>query len=197
MRMEVLKNLETDKKSSIRVLSIERRKAISYEDRIGLSDRITNQVIALNEWKTADIILAYADYNHEVATDKLVLNAMLSGKKVYMPITKGSDMEFFQIHTLDEMRPGNYGIREPIGLESEQYHFKQSDQILMLVPGTAFDKEKNRMGYGKGYYDRYLERYPIQERIGLAFACQIFDTIPHEKTDIKMKKVVSESAIYE
>lgn len=100
-------------------------------------------------------------------------------------------MEFCSLSSFEQLVPGTYGILEPDGTDvSEQKNG------LMLVPGVAFDKLRNRIGYGKGYYDRYLKAHPLLHTIALAFDLQIVSKIKAQEQDVKPELLLTESCIY-
>lgn len=177
---------------------INKRRELSTEERIRLSDIITEKVRGLNEYKKADKVLVYADNNGEVATDKLINISLLEGKKVYAPVSlQNFELDFYRVFALDEMEPAAYGIREPLKIE----YLKLNDNdvtpdTICITPGTVFDRKCNRMGYGKGYYDRFFARMKIENRIGLAFELQMTDRIDKKESDIPMTAVVTEENIW-
>ncbi len=178
--------------SPLRKEMIEKRKSLSVEERLLKSDAIMSKLIALPEYIAADTVLVYADYNGEVATDRIILKALLDGKKVYTPVCeKGFVLDFYRVFALDELTPGAYGIREPLKIEYlklDKEHI--SHDTLCITPGVVFDREGHRLGYGKGFYDRFFANTDIKNRIGLCFDFQIVDEIVPNSTDIAMTKVI-------
>lgn len=177
-------------KAVIRKNSIKKRNRLTPLEQIFASDKITEYVVSIEEVVNAESVLLYADFNNEVMTDKMALKLMLMGKKVYMPKVTGDSMEFYRIFELDEMLPGAFGIREPIDISDLSYNYKAGDVII--CPGVAFDENGNRIGYGKGFYDRYLMDKDNLVKIGICYQCQIVDVIDAEVNDIRMNYVVSE-----
>ena len=191
----LVKNMET--KERIRKLSIKRRSQLTLSERIIKSDKILKLLIETDNWKKAKCILAYADFKNEVMTDKIIFKAILEGKTVYLPKINGDEMVFYRIYSVEELVPGYFGIREPIGLTDEKINpCDMKEEILVIVPGTAFDKECNRIGYGKGFYDRYLKLYCLINTIGLAFERQVFESIPHNEEDIPISLLITEDRIF-
>ena len=108
-----------DEISVLRKEIINKRKQLSLEARLSMSDSIYEKVCKLSEYKNSDNVLVYADVNGEVATDKIILNALLQGKNVYAPVCLDNhSMDFYQIFAIDEMYPGKYGIREPLQIDN-------------------------------------------------------------------------------
>ncbi len=185
-------------KEHIRKLALEKRNSLSLNEKLYKSDKILEFLITTSYWKNAKYILAYADFKNEVMTDKLILTAILEGKEVYLPKIEDNEMSFYRIYSLEELISGYFGIREPIGLLSEKINPEDiDDPMLIIVPGTAFDIECNRIGYGKGFYDKYLKQYELNNTIGLAFECQIFDEVPHTKQDEALSYLITENRIIE
>lgn len=159
------------------------------------------------QFKEADIILVYADYQSEVITTPLFTEALMAEKQIFAPRVSGEEMEFYRISNKEGMKEGYKGIREPV---SDLSFIERIDalraqgracSLLMLMPGVAFDKERHRIGYGKGFYDRYLKQ-PMQENIkvytiALCYECQLLDKIPYEIHDIMPNMIITENGIYE
>ena len=174
---------------------IAKRRTLSVDKRLELSDTIAGRLFETDEYKNADTVLIYADYNGEVATDRIINRCFLDGKAVYAPVCgKDCDLAFYRIYALDEMEPGAYGIREPLTIEYLKLSDKDiSDKSVCITPGSVFDRHCNRCGYGKGYYDRFFADTPIGIRIGLAYDFQINEDITVKDTDIAMTMIITEN----
>ena len=132
------------------------------------------------------------DFGGEVGTRPLMLEAWKLGKTVWVPKVHGETMDFYEITSFDELKPGAYGILEPdAGIPAS------ADDGLMIMPGVAFDTNRNRVGYGGGYYDRYLESHPQLHTLALAFDMQVLFEVPAEEQDIKPQLLVTETNIYQ
>ena len=188
------RNSETDKKSQ-RKISLAKRADISDEKRREMSDRISEYLDSNESYKDSLCVLVYADYNNEVETDRIVLKALLSGKEVYMPKVKGREMEFYRVFSVSELEPGSFGIREP--LDIEHFRYEEKAGTICLLPLACFDDNGNRIGYGGGFYDKYLSRTKVDKKIGLAFACQHTEVIECDDHDIRLDMVVTEEGIKE
>ena len=123
------------------------------------SRRLTKQVLKLPQFLQADRIMAYADYNHEVMTRFIIEEAWKAGKEVAVPKVVGKDMIFYRLTDFSQLAPGYFGIPEPVGSEAVDW-----EDALMIMPGVAFDRENHRVGYGGGFYDRFLEKHPHIKR---------------------------------
>ncbi len=155
----------------------------AYLDKI-----IFNKVINLKEYKQAKLILVYASLKDEVDTIKLIKYSLENGKKVAVPRCKGDNIVFYNINSLEELAEGKFGILEP----KTSKVVGDLNNSICIVPGLVFDKEKNRVGYGKGFYDRFLENYN-GTKIGLTYKECICEKIDSDKYDIKMDKIIDES----
>ena len=101
-------------------------------------------------------------------------------------------MEFYYIESLDDLKPGAFGILEPKESAKAAYCCRRENDILILVPGVSFDLSGRRIGYGGGFYDAYLQKAGEVHTIGLAFEVQMADQIPAEAHDIRMEYVMTE-----
>ena len=110
---------------------------------------------------------------------------------LYLPRTRGHDLEIARVTSETKMERGAYGVPEPVTDELASIQ----DMDLVLAPGVAFDREGNRLGYGKGYFDRLLKDCACP-KVGLAYEMQMVDHVPEHQGDIPMDKVVTEEKIY-
>lgn len=156
------------------------------------SARILERFTALAEYKEASLLLAYVDAKREVETRPLMHKAWQDGKRVAAPRVDGDGvMYYYVIESLDDLEPGSFGIMEP----KKGCPLCETETGLMLMPGVAFDEYCHRVGYGGGYYDRYLERHPELIHIALAFEFQLFSEVPFEEHDILPQRIVTEERI--
>lgn len=197
-------------KKEIREECLVRRAEISKELQTEYSIRITADTINHPFFIDADYILMYADFNNEVQTEEIAKKAYNDGKKVFYPKVFGDTMDYYLIHNIYELNFGYRGIREPNPSNYEFIHELKSvndnhKNVLMIMPGVAYDSKRNRVGYGKGFFDKYLfylaSKLQGDERvkyntIALAYSCQLVNEIPIEETDIKPDILITESHIY-
>ena len=168
-------------------------------------DIISYKVMALNEYKEAECLFTYVDYNKEVRTITLIKDALKIGKKVAVPkvysvnVTEEGKtskyMKFHYISSLDDLKEGFRGIKEP----SEELPVADidSDKAIMVMPVVAFDEDKNRVGYGSGVYDRYLSTHNVIKKIGVAYEEQKVDKIDDiDSFDIKPDVIITQKSIY-
>lgn len=107
------------------------------------------------------------------------------------PRVSGDNMEFYQVHSMQDFEEGAFHIMEP----AEGLRLAESEYAFCMVPGSAFDRLGNRYGYGKGYYDRYFSVHRNLYRIGVAYENQIEERIPSERFDVKMQALATETGI--
>ena len=150
-----------------------------------LDNKIFNKVINLKEYKESNSILTYISLKEEADTLKLIEYSLKIGKKVAVPKCEGDIIKFSLISNLTDLKKGKFNILEPI-TNNVVTDFKNS---ICIIPGVAFDKQNNRIGYGKGFYDKFLHNYD-GTKVGLAYKECICEKIDIEKTDIKIDKIV-------
>ena len=181
--------METDKKH-IRSLIQNKRNLLSDNEISGMSLKIADYIINMKEFKEADNILTYVSFRSEVKTDYIIENAFELGKKVFVPKVIGKNMIFVKIESFKELTQGYMGIREPVS--SDEADIKEG---FMCMPGMVFDNECNRIGYGGGFYDRYLSKDNEFIKAALCYDFQILEEIPHEPHDLKPDYVISEKRV--
>lgn len=176
-----------------------RREVLSLRDNIPEKERergrilITERICNHQMFCSSDILLAFVNYGSEIDTQDIISEALKKGKVVYVPRVEGEDMNFYRINSLEDLCVGYKGIREPAeGAEAFLYSGKDAEKVLMLMPGAVFDEGRNRIGYGKGFYDRYLsDKAGLQIRtIGIGYKCQLVKELPAQDWDIKPYQVI-------
>ncbi len=181
-------------KRIIRKEVISRRDALSSELRKAKDESIGRRLLTLPEFIKARIILFYASFRSEVDTMKLLQRSLLDGKTVVLPRvdTSNTSLVLYTIPSVEDLVPGHFGIKEP--RENREELIEPSDIEMIIVPGVAFDEHCNRLGYGKGYYDRLLS-HKNALAVGLAYEEQILAHIPADAHDIKMDKIITDKRI--
>ena len=184
-------NIETKSEIRSRILKI--RNSLTEEDRRQAASLLRERILKHQWYCMSDTILCYADYGSEISTKELIREALSSGKKVFLPKVEGENMTFYRISELSDLAQGYKGIPEPRG-DTESYHGGEQDaeKTLLFMPGVAFDRYRNRIGYGKGFYDRFLAEHPeLQPRsIAVGYQCQLLEELPVEETDIRPCQVI-------
>lgn len=164
----------------------------NVQDKKLKSNIITEKLLDLDEVKNANVVAIYASLADEVNTDILIEKLLILNKIVAIPkLIDDEKMEFYRINNISDLVNKNLlGILEP---ESEEFLKVNKEEIeLMIIPGICFDMNKNRVGFGKGYYDKYLENNDIN-KIGICFDEQILvcDRIDADKNDVKMDRIIT------
>ncbi|MDD6058387.1 MAG: 5-formyltetrahydrofolate cyclo-ligase [Clostridiales bacterium] len=190
----MVKNLPKEKSTeTLRILHRGLRDAMMPEEVRRKSDRICEQLLASACYHNSDTVYGYYPLGNEVDCLPILRDALKRGKQIALPKTgKDFQMEFYRIFSLNEVASGHFHVMEP----KEGCPLVQSEAAVVLVPGVVFDRQGNRYGYGKGYYDRYLARYSGLETIGLAYEHQMEEKLLTKATDISMRWVYTEGGCY-
>ena len=177
-------------KAEVRKQIRELKRAVPLEEKILRSEGIMRQVEALPAFQQAATVLLYWSMADEVQTHAFV-EKWYKDKVLLLPCVDGDDLRLRQYTGPECMVAGEqFGIGEPTGEE-----FMNLDAVeLIMVPGVAFDRTGNRMGRGRGFYDRLLKSTPNAMKVGVAFDFQLLDSVPTEPHDVKMDKVIVETA---
>ncbi|WP_024614895.1 5-formyltetrahydrofolate cyclo-ligase [Clostridium sp. Ade.TY] len=180
-------------KKEIRKNIIDIRDKINSTEKKILDSEIINNFINSYEYKEAKVIFSYIGFGSEINTKIIINDALKKGKIVCVPKVKGKEMLIIKISSLDNLVKSNYGILEPVGNET---NINIIDLDLIIMPGVAFDKFKNRIGYGGGYYDKLLYNSNISAyKIALAYDFQVLESIYSENHDIKVDKIITEKRV--
>lgn len=177
-------------KRALRKTVLAVRNQMSDRERIEQSEQNTIALLSDERYRNAKQLLLFASYGSEADTSQLFRQALADGKEVYFPkvVTDGdfSEMIFFRVWKESDLVPGFKGIPEPEG-NSTVFQYDERIACLMIMPGAVFDKEHNRIGYGRGFYDRYLSKNPelLKQTIAIGFACQLVDEIDADEYDCK------------
>lgn len=178
-------------KKQLRKKIRERKKEFSLSEKIELSRPVFEKIEKEELFKEAKVVLLYYSMDDEVYTHDFV-EKHYKTKTILLPCVDGDDLILRQYLGIESMKAGEqFGILEPVGKE-----FNDLEKIdLMIIPGVAFDKEKNRLGRGRGFYDRLLKTVNAT-KIGVCFDFQIVEQVPTEDFDVKMDVVISTTNIY-
>ena len=182
-------------KKEIRKNILQRRKALDQETVRRLSCMICEKISGLKAYKTAEDLCLYMPINNEVDVTLLIEPAIAAGKRIWLPRVIEQDgskeMDFFHYDKTTSLTEGPYHIREP---RSEQKLIPH-EKTLILMPGAVFSEKRDRIGYGGGYYDRYLSQHPVCRTVAPCYDFQILPEIPAELHDIRPQMVVSPQRI--
>lgn len=163
------------------------------------SKQMIDRLFSLPEYQNCQELLLYCAISSEVSTDNIISTAAADGKRIFCPKTYGyGQMEFYRILSTKDLQPGRYNIPEP-GEEERFVPAKREKTVLILLPGLAFDRRRYRLGYGGGYYDRYLERLCAAKcpyvSAALAFEIQMVNQVITAEHDQKMDLLITPSEV--
>jgi 5-formyltetrahydrofolate cyclo-ligase len=185
-------------KAELRIQLHARRNALAAEDRTRFSASITRSLLALDAYRRARKVMAYMTFGSEFMTETFLRDALRQGKTIVLPrIDRIQDR--LQLHGVcefeRELAAGPWGIREP---RPDMCRVAELSAIdFILVPGLGFTVRGDRLGYGRGYYDRLLaDRGPRTALVAAAFSAQMVDRIPVGEHDIPVDVVITEEATY-
>lgn len=184
-------------KKQVRQEVLSNRKSMKPEDVELKSNKITETLLKSDFFAAAANIMAYIDFRNEVKTKKIIEESIAANKSIIIPISIPDTRELVLSQLIDyerELMPGTYGILEP----KEEFIRKVSADVidLVLIPGVAFDRRGYRVGYGAGYYDRFLSNVRSSvPRVALAFDLQIVPKVYEDDFDIAVDYIITESEI--
>lgn len=176
-------------KKELREKSKEIRRNIPEKD--FKSNAIYNALIGSEEYNDAKVIAIYNSMKDEVDTKEIILYSFLKDKTILLPKVVDQEMVFLKVDSKTKYKKSKFGVSEPVDGEI----FDPSTIDLFIIPGLAFDIKGNRLGYGAGYYDRYLQETDVL-KLGLAYEEQIVNSIPTDEYDIPMDIVQTEKERY-
>jgi 5-formyltetrahydrofolate cyclo-ligase len=181
-------------KAALRRGALARRDAIAGDTKRSKNARITKYLLDLPGFQTARLVLLYASFKSEADTLQLIRHCLMQGKRVSVPKVDRERVELllYEIKSLEDLVTGYFGIPEPTA--SVDRLTRVQDMDLIIVPGVAFDPQCNRLGYGKGFYDKLL-RLKRSPAIALAYEEQMVASIPAESHDIKMDGIITDKGI--
>lgn len=182
-----------DEKNLIRKQMKQLRADMTRTERFEKSMQIFEQLITVPEFKRADRIYTYVSMDNEIDTIMFIDYSLSLEKRVFVPRVSGKDMEFYEISDISELNPGYMGIYEP-DINGKEPDYSRTG--FMCMPGLAFDRSYNRIGYGGGFYDRYLSVDNKLYKAALAYEAQLLESIPAQDGDVRPDMIVTEESIY-
>lgn len=174
-----------DKKELRRTIR-ERKCAMTEEEILQRSARLGQLFAQSDAYKAAKTIYGYLPYNQEVRTVPMLEQALRDGKKVAVPKVYGEEMKFLYLDDLTRVAKGYAGIPEPIA----DGPVADDETALVLMPGLAFDPEGHRIGYGGGFYDKFLAAEPDHPTLALCYEFQMLPKLDTEEHDIPVDMVL-------
>jgi 5-formyltetrahydrofolate cyclo-ligase len=181
-----------DQKNRVRQVMRERREAMTPAERLEKSRRIGGIVRGLI--RDGEAVMVYSSKELEVNTQPLISDLLAAGNPVIVPIIVKEDVSLRLSYLKDPsvLVLSTFGVPEPIGSEIPA---KAGDVDTIILPMLGYDRTGGRLGYGAGYYDRFLARNPRIRRIGIAFSCQEAEEIPCDENDIHMNLIITEEGM--
>jgi 5-formyltetrahydrofolate cyclo-ligase len=168
---------------------LEMRNRLNHPEIAKKSKTIQEFVIKSKEFESAKVVGTYYAVGSEVTTELIIKRATILGKKIALPRVEEDKITFYEPSSTKSLIRGRFGILEP------QPYEQMNDIDILIVPGIAFDKKGNRLGYGMGFYDRLLSCKRTFS-IGLAYSFQLLENLPHDKYDKRLDAIASEDGIY-
>lgn len=176
------------------------REKLSREGVEGKSKLIKEKLFSLPEFQFARTVAFYVALkkSNEVETEEMIKESLKLGKRVLVPVTDlvEDKIVFSEIKNFDDLVPGPFDILEP--MPEVRKIFSTEAIMLIVIPGVAFDLHGHRIGYGLGFYDKFLSKLTKHvTKVGLAFELQIVENLPKEDHDIRLDKIITEDRIIE
>lgn len=169
------------------------RTAMSAEECYNIARKVTEKLITLKKFGEAEVVYLYNPIRNEMPTVYIAEKAVTQGKITAYPKVEGEDMRFYIIDDGEDVAYGYMNIKEPV---ASPERLVDIDKGIVILPGLAFDRKCNRAGYGKGFYDRFLEGHKNLVKIGIAYDFQVFDELETDIWDIPLDYVITETTIY-
>ena len=169
-------------RASVRAL----KRAMTEEEIVAKSEKLGELFVASEAYKQAKTIYGYMPYNQEVRTVAMLEQALKDGKRVAIPKCYGDEMRFIFMDDLSKVEKGYANIPEPIVDEP----IADDETALVLMPGMAFDPQGHRIGYGGGFYDKFLAQEPNHPTLALCYDFQMFEKLETEEFDIPVDTVL-------
>ncbi len=173
-------------KNRLRKQIREQKRAMTPAQILQASEKLMKLFLATEQYLTAGTIYGYLPYNQEVRTVPILEQALKDGKKVAVPKVYGEEMRFLYITDLTQVETGYAGIPEPVA----DSPVADDPTALVLMPGLAFDKEGHRIGYGGGFYDKFLTAEPDHPTVALCYDFQVLPQLPTQEHDIPVDLVL-------
>lgn len=176
-----------DKKALRRAIG-DKKRALSESEIESRSVFLADRLFETEAYRRSGSLYAYLSFNQEVRTAPIIERAWADGKRVAVPKVVGRDMVFIWLESFDQLKEGYFGIPESI----EDGPVADDPAALVLMPGLAFDREGRRVGYGGGFYDRFLARERGHPTLALCFDFQMVDSLEAEAHDVAVDQVVTD-----
>lgn len=189
------------KRKHLRKERLAERNLLNAEQRRSRSEEIQARLLEQSMIRDAGHLFIYVHFRSEVQTLALIDQCLAQGKTVSVPVTLPDESRLLAVQITDpakQLEPGCFGIPEPTAERISRARVDPAEIDVVLVPGSVFDPKGGRLGYGGGYYDRFLTRdAPQARRVGLAYALQMLAQVPMQAHDQYMDMIMTEREIYQ
>jgi len=180
-------------KAMLRKSILSRRRALPAIEKTVADDAIQGALLASPEYMTTATVALYFSVNNEVSTEKVINHSLSVGKVLFLPAVEDGEMLFRRVASLDDLVTGRFGIMQPssgcVAVDPEEID-------LIVVPGVGFDLSGQRIGYGKGCYDKALHRLEGKGKLtALCYEFQLIDSLAGEQHDVNMDRIITERRI--
>lgn len=183
-----------EQKNQIRDIYKEKRRSISAEKKSELDEAVCKRFLSLSSYRYADTILLYSPLKGEIDTLPIVRDAWAKGKKTAFPrCIDGNRMVYHYVTSEEQLVSGMYGIKEP-SADLPLYSSAPFEHVICVLPAIVYDKRGYRLGYGRGYYDRFLSNFN-GIKAGLIYSDFVVDEIPNGRFDLKSDVVITEKGV--
>ncbi len=183
-----------DEKNALRATFREKRRAISAEERARRDSLICKKMLSLATYRYAETVLSYSPLKGEVDITEFNLAVLKSGKRLALPrcVPDTPIMNFYYVESLTELEDGSWSIKEPS--EKNEIWQNSSQNTLCVIPAMAFDTDGYRLGYGKGYYDRFLPSKNLTT-LGVVYSDFTVKRLPRGRYDFSVDMVLTEEGL--
>ena len=183
-------------KNELRRRMKEYRRSLLPEEKSARDREIIQMLEQMPAYRQAGLVLFYVSTPSEIDTHTAIRRALTGGKQVAVPrcIPGTREMEFWLIGSMEDLEPGSFGVLEPKTAQCIKLE-RPSRSSACILPGLAFDRYGHRLGYGAGYYDRFLARYP-GKRIGLCYDACLLPRLSHGRFDLPVHWILTESGAH-
>lgn len=169
------------------------------KDFVNASSRcICNKLLERFDFSNQDAILGYYPLGNEVDLTSMYQELLQQQVSIYFPKTNQTNMQFYQVKSLGELEKGNFNVYEPTNCqENRRFNITKKQSVIALIPGVVFDKTGNRIGFGKGYYDKFLAENPEVMKIGICYQEQLQPSWKPNQWDVSMDYIFTQDKMYQ
>lgn len=182
----------SESKQDIRSFLLKKRLSLRPKSINAKSNKVSKILFKIKPFAVSKKIALYFPIKNEVNTQLIFQNSRYLNKDIYLPRVNGSLLDFHKVESLSDLKLGSFNVPEP---DPSWKKINPLELDLIIVPGIGFDVHGNRLGYGKGFYDRVLPGAHKKRIYGLSYSFQVLDFIPHDESDISMGFIVTENGL--